>query len=140
MAPPERTKGGAAQAGVTWPDHLPKKGKVSRLCRFGRKLGDSSAVRARVQVAMRARLSRAFAMPVWLTEALSARACSSDAYVCPPPPLLPPVLWVCGGSCGVWGGSDTCGRQLRELRTQLPARGMCVWSVNNPFYVVQPNP
>ena len=77
-APPEEKRVGRALAGVTWPVHS-QIGRVSRLCRFGRKLGDSSAVRARVQVAMRARLSRAFAMPVWLTEALSARACSSDA-------------------------------------------------------------
>jgi hypothetical protein len=83
---------GRALAGVTWPEPSQIR-RVSRLCRFGRKLGDSSAVRARVQVAMRARLSRAFAMPVWLTEALSARACSRDACLCPPPPLLPPVLW-----------------------------------------------
>ena len=44
----------------------------------------------------------------------------------------------CGGSCGVWG-SDVCAAAARAQNAAAGAWGVC-GSVNNPFYVVQPNP
>jgi hypothetical protein len=140
--PTREDKGWGSTGGGDVAGPPPQKGKglpaVSVRTEVGRL---SSAVRARVQVAMRARSSRAFAGPVWLTAALSARACSCCAFLCPPPPLRPPVLY-CGSS--QWWGirrvgiRRVCG-SCASSNAAAGAWGVC-GGVNNPFYVLQPNP